>query len=198
MRANSRQIMRSAQDELDRLARKRMLLEHGWNSEKVLVAVVDAFRTLGKLPDRSRHKVLRSAWPDDTYAKAPKLIETEKFAAEVHAIALGEEEIQARQAERNFVIVPPTPVDIDRMSIALVWPARYIEDRAIRVVLMQCSVVRAADKSLRKLCRDRGWPYEATFARCRRAGKIIAARLNEDGVATWTPLPPDQVGNPRP
>lgn len=185
MKADARRIMRSAAEEIEHRSAQMAMQEHGWNSDKVLNAVVDAYRTLRKMPDKTRHKAIRCAWPDDIYAKAPNLIETEKFAAEVHAIALGEEEIQARQAERNRTVVPPSPIDINRMSIALVWPARYIEDRAIRVVLMECSVIRAADLSLRKMCRQRGWPYTTTFMRCQRAGAVIAGRLNEEGIAAW-------------
>ena len=185
MKAEARRIMRSPQEEIERLISERALEQHGWNSDKVLNSLVDAFRTLRKLPDRTRHKTIRSVWPDDTFAKEPDLLETERFAAEVHAIALGQDEIQARQSQRNRTIIPPSPLDIDRMTLALVWPARYIEDRALRVVVMECAVVHAADRSLRKMCRERGWPYTTTFARCQRAGAIMAKSLNQDKVAAW-------------
>lgn len=185
MKANSRQIMRSAEDALAEIEARRHMAEHGWNSDKVLNALVEGFRTLRKMPDKARHGTIRSVWPDDIYAKEPDLLEVERFAAEVHAIQLGEEEMKARHEERNWTIVPPTPAEISRMSAVLVWPARYLEDRAIRVVVMSCAVVRASDRSLMKMCRERGWPYTTTFARCRKAGKVIASRLNEEGVAAW-------------
>lgn len=185
MKSSSRQIMRSAEDALAEIEARRRIAEHGWNSDKVLASIVGGYRTLRKLPDMARHRAIRSVWPDDIYAKAPELIEVERFAAEVHAIQLGAEETKARQDERNRTVIPPTPSEIDQMTVSLVWPARYVEQRALRVVVMQCAVVRASDMSLRKLCRDRGWPYETTFARCKRAGKIIADGLNKDGVASW-------------
>ena len=185
MKARARAVIRSASEELAMLDARRAIAINGWNGDDVLFHLVAAFRTLRKLPDKARHKAIRSVWPDDAFAKEPDSLETERFAAEVAAIELGDEEVKARHAEQNRSTIPPTPIEISQMNEALAWPARYIEERHLRVIVMTCSVVRASNRSLHGLCRDRGWPYSTTYMRAIRAGRSIAAGLNRDGVATW-------------
>lgn len=184
MKAKARAIIADPWEHLQRLESLK-LARQGWNHETVQDHMVGAFQILRRLPEGQKHKAVRTVWPDDVFAKDQDALVTERFATEVHAIALGDEETIQRVREKNRVIVPPRAEEITRMMKALAWPATYIENNAIRAVLVQCSHRMACRGSIRKLCRERGWPYSTTFARLEAACRTIAEGLIRDGIPTW-------------
>ena len=186
MKASARVIMRGAEEELARLAGVRSDMAHvGWVRETVFARLVGSYETILKLPDRAKHRGIKSIWPDDIFAKAQDKLEWERFQAEVAAIELGEEETRKRASEKNRVVIPPSAADISNMERVLPWPAVYIPDQFLRVVVLNCALTVARNKSLREMCRQRGWPYSTTQARCGRACDAIANGLAADGVAVW-------------
>lgn len=178
--------MESAEATLQRLEQERIAAKARWDSDHALQHLVLAFQALRRIPERGvQRDVIATLWPDDAYAKAQDKLAAERFAADLQAIQLGDEETIERHRDRNRVIIPPSAVDISRMYHALRWPILYVENRDVRVMLLQSCLTVARHGSLREMCEDYGWKRTTVIARVERAGRSIATGLNKDGVSRW-------------
>ena len=147
-----------------------------WTAELVGVRLVEAFRTLDRLPRVERPREPGNHWPRHRVEWADRLAQAE----------LPEAERKAREELRNALCLRPSGSEIDCMDRALEWlrDLRAV-DPGLALVTSLWALRTARRRSLRALCREKGWA-PATFYKLRaRALDRLAATLNSDGVPVF-------------
>lgn len=145
-----------------------------WTPEHVARRLVEAFRTLDRMPKVAGPRRPGNHWPPHVVELADTLAMAE----------LPEAERRERDARRNAAGLRPLPGDIARMDEALEW-LRNLRgtdvDLAAAVTLWGLRAARR--RSVRSLCAERGW-LPQTFYRNRAAAlTAIAATLNACGLS---------------
>ncbi len=147
-----------------------------WTAEHVGQRLVDAFRTLDRLPRTKGPREPGNHWPRHRVEWADQIAQAE----------LPEVERRAREELRNALSLRPSGHEIDRMDRALEWlrDLRAL-DPGLALVTSLWALRIARRRSLRALCREKGWA-PATFYKLRaRALDHLAATLNRSGVAVF-------------
>jgi hypothetical protein len=144
-----------------------------WIGPHVGRRLIEASRTLSRLPAKPGPGNPRTAWP--LYRQDVG----EYFAALVDA-----ENPAQHAAERNRAHLLPTAEDIMRMEIAISWPGRYLGaelSRVVQHVARYRALDWASDEIARKLCRS-----PSHLRRCNRMGlDKIASALHRDSVPVF-------------
>jgi len=143
-------------------------LPPAWTPDHVARRLVEAFRTLDRLPRPKGPREPGGHWPRHAVEWADHLAQAE----------LPESERRDRAAWRNRVITRPSGADITRMETALDWLRDLRgEDAGMALVVGLWAMRAARRRSVRGLCRERDWTPH-TFYRVRaKALDLIAARL---------------------
>ena len=147
-----------------------------WTSEHVALRLVEAFRTLDRMPRVAGPRQVGNHWPLHRMEWADHLAQAE----------LPEAERRERNALRNTLMLRPDGAAIARMDAALEWlrDLRGI-DPGLALVTSLWALRAARRRSLRALCREKGWA-PGTFYKLRaRALDTLAARLRARGVAVF-------------
>jgi hypothetical protein len=107
-----------------------------WAGFHVGLRLVEAFRTLSRMPAERGPGGHKTLWP------AYRAEWNEYFAAMVGET---QELIASLQASRNRVRLQASAEDIQRMEVALAWPARYLggHDRLLCIIVNEVAYYRA-------------------------------------------------------
>ena len=147
-----------------------------WTPEHVGQRLVDAFRTLDRMPRPKGPRAPGNHWPRTRLEWADQLAHAE----------LPEAERRERADLRNALAMRPSGQEIDRMDRALDWlrDLRAL-DPGLALVTSLWALRTARRRSLRALCREKGWA-PGTFYKLRaRALDHLAATLNASGVPVF-------------
>lgn len=147
-----------------------------WTADHVGTRLVDAFRTLDRLPRPKGPRAPGNHWPRTRLEWADRLAQAELPAAER----------LERDAMANALALRPSGRDIDRMDRALDWlrDLRAV-DPGLALVTSLWALRAARRRSLRALCREKGWA-PGTFYKLRaRTLEHLAGRLNADAVPVF-------------
>jgi hypothetical protein len=74
------------------------------------------------------------------------------------------------------------PADLDLISLSAHYLARSSDERRF---LLAWASARASGRSVRAVCREMGWPRENFRRKRHKACRIIAERLNREGVPVF-------------
>ena len=146
-----------------------------WTAEHVARRLVEAFRTLDRLPRAAGPRQTGNHWPRHRVEWADQIAQAE----------LPAEERREREHRRNTLIVP-SGAEIDRMDRALDWlrDLRAL-DPGLALVTSSWALRAARRRSVRALCRERAWA-PGTFYKLRaKALDRLAATLNSRGIAVF-------------
>lgn len=147
-----------------------------WEPEHVGRRLVKAFVTLDRLPRLRGPRAPGGHWPQHAVEWVDRLAQAE----------LSEAERRAREAAQNFTILRPTSMEIAEMEKALDWlRALRGVDSGMALVASLWALSTARQRSVRRLCKQKGWaPY--TFYRKRaKALSFLADALNADNVPVF-------------
>ena len=151
-------------------------LPPAWTPEHVALRFVEAFRTLDRMPRVATPRQTGNHWPLHRLEWADQLAQAELPASER----------RERDALRNALALRPDAAAIARMDAALEWlrDLRAV-DTGLALVTSYWALRVARRRSIRRLCRERGW-VPATFYKLRaRALDHLANTLNARGVAVF-------------
>ena len=144
-----------------------------WTAEHVGLRLVEAMRTLDRLPRPRGPRAPGNHWPQHRLEWADRLAQAELPEAERRERA---------GAQLCEIALRPSGAAIDRMDHALEWlrALRALEpELAITVTLWAHRLARG--RSMRRLCRERGWTPQAFYKRRRLALEAIADALRRRG-----------------
>ena len=148
-------------------------LPPAWTPEHVGRRLVDAMRTLDRLPRPRGPRAPGNHWPQHRLELADELAQAELPDAERReraGVRLGE------------LALRPRGRDIDRMDRALEWLRLLRADNPELALIVTLWAHRLArGRSLRALCRERGWTPQTFHARKTRALRAIGAALETRG-----------------
>ena len=139
-----------------------------WTSEHVARCLVEAFRTLDRLPRVRGPRQPGGHWPHHGVEWADRLAQAE----------LPESEKRERAEWRNRFALAPTGAEITRMEASFEWlrDLRAV-DSGLALVTSLWALRAARRRSVRALCREKSWAPH-TFYRLRaKALDHLAASL---------------------
>jgi hypothetical protein len=147
-----------------------------WIGSHVGLRLIQAFKTLAKLPMSFGPQQTRGSWPRYRYEWADLLAQEEA----------AKDDKQLRAEAFNRVRIPPTAIEVGNMEAAIVWPARYLANRPlIMQAVHRVAAGRARDIGMEAIAR-RMKRRAATVRTMNRAGlDLIADGLRRDGVAVF-------------
>ena len=147
-----------------------------WTADHVGRRLVDAMRTLDRLPKVKGPRQAGNHWVRHRIEWADKLAQAE----------LPEAERRERDAQRNGLALRPSGRDIDRMEIALDWLRELRDvDPGLALVTTLWAIRAARRRSVRALCREKSWAPGTFYKQRGRALDHLAAALNRRGVAVF-------------
>lgn len=146
-----------------------------WTPEHVGRRLVEAMATLGRLPRPRGPRAPGNHWPAHRLEWADTLAQAELPEAERR------ERAGARLSE---LALRPSGRAIDRMDQALDW-LRELRGRDAELALVATLWAHrlACGRSLRRLCRERGWAPQTFYKRRARALETLASALTARGTA---------------
>jgi hypothetical protein len=147
-----------------------------WTPEHVARRLVDAFKTLDRLPRVRGPRQPGGHWPRHRLEWADQLAQAE----------LPESERRERADWRNRVGLTPSSADITAMDASLEWlrDLRTV-DTGMALVVSFWALRAARGRSVRALCREKGWAPH-TFYRLRaKALEHLADSLNARQTAVF-------------
>lgn len=141
-----------------------------WTADHVSTRIVDAFRTLSKLPRPRGPKSPGNSWPEYAYS----------FADVTGWNDLLPSERAARDQDLNRVSDKPGSRDLAQMELAFEW-LRWLrgKDDALSRVLALWAWASAANRSFRAICKERQWHRVTVLRKKDRAAEVIAAHLGK-------------------
>lgn len=152
--------------------------EGAWTGERLRDQLLEAMRTLHRLPRGRDYQRIRSSWVDDTFARDPAAVARDKWLAEIYALELPKEDQEARKCERlrQWSKTPPTATEIARMDEALQWPAAYLDENDRRFMNLWAYQL-GVRHSLKTVCGIFGISKKTAWQRSNKLSEVIAARL---------------------
>jgi hypothetical protein len=147
-----------------------------WTPDHVAVRLVDAFRTLDRLPRPRGPRAAGNHWPTYRLEWADRLAQAE----------LPEAERKERDKRRNALAFTPTGAEIARMDVVLDWLRLLREHDASLATIIALWALRAARRrSVRAICRELGMKPPTFYYQRRVALEHLTAALNAKGVAVF-------------
>lgn len=153
-----------------------------WDGPHVGVRLIEGYKTLSCLPDRTRHSSSSSGfWPETWVEWTDMLAQTTSDEAS--------KEIDAKI--RNRVKARPNAQEVSRMEIVMMWPAHYIASRfdsysiSMARIVQTVAMLRAREYDLEKISR-RMKMGPRHLRRVNREGlDLIAMKLRTRGVPVF-------------
>ena len=147
-----------------------------WTAEHVGHHLVAAMRTLDRLPRARGPRQAGNHWPQTRLEWADQLAQAE----------LPQAERLEREARRNDLAQRPSGQEIDRMDRALDWLRELRDiDAGLALVTSLWALRTARQRSVRALCRERGWAPATLYKLRGRALDTLANALNARGTAVF-------------
>src|SRR5262249_21162580 len=145
-----------------------------WNGPHVGKRLIEAFRTLTRLPIAKGPKFHSGVWPE----------RTREWTDEMARLEADAEQLAAEARAANRVRLLPTAAEISRMETAISWPGYYLaKTRPIlgRTVMI-VALWRSRERDLSWIARKLRLGVHTVRARNRAGLDLIAAGLHQDGV----------------
>jgi hypothetical protein len=121
-----------------------------WNGPHVSVRLVDAWRTLNKIPMmRASPRTFGRWWPQYR-------VEWDDLLA-----MIGAGELESMQREANRVRILPSAKEISQMEIAINWPMNYLDNERAVLVVNVCARIASFDGDLDREIRRRCYGGDA-------------------------------------
>jgi hypothetical protein len=147
-----------------------------WTADHVAVRLVDAFRTLDRMPRPKGPRAAGNHWP------AHRL----EWADQVAQAELPDAERRARDARRNALAFRPCGLEIARMDLALDWlRALRAHDPDMAAMVSVWALRAARRRSIRAICREMGWKPSTFYYQRALALDHIAGDLNARGTPVF-------------
>ena len=147
-----------------------------WTPDHVGRRLVDAMRTLDRLPRVKGPRQAGNHWPQHRVEWADQLAQAE----------LPEAERREREARRNSLAQRPSGREIDRMDATLEWLRDLRDlDPGLALVTSLWALRTARRRSVRALCREKGWAPATLYKLRGRALDHLATALNGRGVPVF-------------
>lgn len=162
-------------DALDDQPLEPAVVPERWTAEHVGARLVEAMATLDRLPRPRGPRAPGNHWPRHRLEWADQIAQSE----------LPEAERRERAAARlSELALRPSGAAIDRMDRALDWLRDLRAQNPDLALIATLWAHRAAKgRSLRRLCRERGWTPQTFYNRRGRALAAIADALETRGEA---------------
>ena len=145
-----------------------------WTADHVARRLVEAFRTLDAMPRVGGPRQAGNHWPRHRVEWADQIAQAE----------LPEAERRERSERRTAQLLRPGGAEIARMDAALEWLRELrAHDTGLALVTSLWALRAARRRSVRSLCRERGWAPDTFYKLRGRALRHLAATLNGRGVA---------------
>jgi hypothetical protein len=143
-----------------------------WNAGLVGKRLVQAFRTLDRLPGLRGPRKPGGHWPRTATEWADQLAQAE----------LEEDERRARGQASNRALIRPAASEIARMEAALEWLRELRAlDPGLALVTALWAVRAARGRSLKALCIEKQWAPHTFFRKRAKALAFLADMLNARG-----------------
>jgi hypothetical protein len=140
-----------------------------WTPDHVARRLVEAFRTLDKMPRPKGPRGAGNHWPQTRVEWADQLAQAE----------LPEDERRARAEQRHALAFRPTGAEIAQMDKVLDWLRCLRQETAELALVLSLWAVRAARRrSVRAICREMGWTSSTFYYQRACALERISAELN--------------------
>ena len=147
-----------------------------WTPEHVALRLVEAFRTLDKMPRPRGPRAAGNHWP------AHRL----EWADHVSQAELPDAERRDRDAKRNALAFRPSGTAIAQMDVALDWLRALRDHQANLALVMSFWALRAARRrSVRAICREMGWKPPTFYYQRKLALGFLADMLNRQGATVF-------------
>lgn len=147
-----------------------------WTADHVGRRLIDAMRTLDRLPRVKGPRGSGNHWVPTRLEWADRLAQAE----------LPEAERRERDMRQNSLASRPSGAEIDRMDRALEWLRDLrAKDPALALVTSLWALRAARGRSVRALCRERGWAPATLYKLRGRALDHLAALLTARGTPVF-------------
>jgi hypothetical protein len=144
-----------------------------WDGPHVGRRLIEAFRTLAKLPVANGPRFCSGFWPEWT----------REWSDEMARLEADTEQLAAEARAANRVRILPTAIEISRMEAAIAWPARYLATRPILGRTVQLIAMwRSRERDLEWIARRLRLGMHTIRTRNRAGLDLIATGLHRDGV----------------
>jgi hypothetical protein len=157
----------------------REMLPDCWTWEHVVRRLIDAHKTLAKLPRPRGPREPGNNWLEYQHTEAD-------INGRLHGIS--ETERLAIYAERNDAMSrqPPTSREIAEMETAFAWLEwlSKIDNRLSRILDLW-ALTKAQDRSIRALCKAKGWSRTTVQRKMEKGAVVVAERLNGQRAAVF-------------
>lgn len=151
-------------------------LPDSWTPEHVARRLVDAFKTLDRTPRVRGPKQPGDHWPRHRVEWADQLAQAE----------LPESERRERADWRHRAGMKPSSLEITAMDASLEWLRELRDiDTGMALVTSFWALRTARRRSVRALCREKGWAPHTVYRLRARALEHLAAALNARHVAVF-------------
>lgn len=150
----------------------------GWTGELVRDRLLEAMRTLHRLPRERNYQRVRTSWANDTFARDPAAVKRAQWQAELYALELPQAEQEERRQERlrKWARVPPSAAEIARMDEALFWPADHLDEDGRRFLNLWAHGL-GVHNSTRLVCGIFGISRKTAWLRAGKLCQVIAAKI---------------------
>lgn len=146
-----------------------------WTPDHVAKRLVEAFATLDRLPKPRGPRAAGNHWPSHRVEWADQLAQAEVPEAEKRERA---------RLRINALTRAPSGQEIARMDQALEWlRVLRARDAALAELLSFWALYAARRRSVRAICRLRGWKPATFYYQRGRALDVLASWLEGEGVA---------------
>jgi hypothetical protein len=147
-----------------------------WIGSHVGLRLIQAFKTLAKLPMSFGPQQTRGSWPRYRYEWADLLAQEEA----------AKDDKQLPAEAFNRVRIPPTAIEVGNMEAAIVWPARYLANRPLVMRVVHRVAAGRARGQETDLIAQRVRCPPARLRTINRAGlDLIAHGLRRDGAVVF-------------
>lgn len=146
-----------------------------WDGAHAGVRLIEGLRVLRRLPMNGHPREFGNAWPAHAreWSDLVQYCDDPTWKAE-------------EASERNRIRPRPSAIEISRMEIVIVWPARYLRDYPQLITVVQAAALaRSRHRDLRWVERHFGLPGRMVRKWNRQGLDVIAAGLRRDQVPVF-------------
>jgi len=146
-----------------------------WEGPHVGVRIMEAFRTLSRIPASRGPKMFGTAWPAYSYEWGDMLAQQEQDA----------DERRRHESAQNRSTIMPSAEDVTRMERCLYWPSHYLWEVFLLYAVNRLASARAIDRDSEWVARRYGGAADHWRVLHDDGCGRIAERLIRDRVAVF-------------
>jgi hypothetical protein len=147
-------------------------IPENWTPEHMGKRVIEAFEVMMRLPKVPGPKEPGGNWPQIFHDADDK----RGWGQYLHD----------REDEKNRTRVRPSGIEIKRMEIIFDWLSQLRKtDEGMGVIVRAWAIYRSQHRSIRGLCKARGWGFTAFYKRLDRGLSAMASHANLTFTSVW-------------